>query len=432
VLFLVGLCVAWFSAGIVPFALTYIEAPWSVDLTRDFIAAQALSRGELLSTLDGERGNAAAIAAGARPVRIIRHSPFHLHPPPASLPMRLLVPLGHRGASIVWLGLSVALLGVLAHVLTSIVARVGAPPPIDRVALFLALVLWPPALTNFQQAQWSAILATLIAVGFWRWDDGRLYGGAAWMAVAATLKLTPVLLVPFVATRSRRALGCYLGVLLGAILLALPLGGGLDAWSAMRRDTGINIENWQTWWHNTLSINGLVARLFVGGPFAIPLVHAPRVARVVGLAAAAALTLLALAATLRRRASDGDQAREGCVFALWTVLIIVLNPLAWTHTGLMLLLPAALIWRAIDAPAAPLSAALRRRLRAATGVAIIVLTIPKEALFLAAGPLPTRPASAAVLSAHMFAALVLFGAALAAVRAPRPTLPAPPAAPEPA
>jgi Glycosyltransferase family 87 len=294
------------------------------------------------------------------------------------------------------------------------------------VALFLALVLWPPALTNFQQAQWSAILATFVAVGFWRWDEGRLQSGAAWMAVAATLKLTPALLIPFVATRSRRALGTYLGVLLAAFLLALPLAGGLDAWSALRRDTGINVESWQTWWHNTLSLNGLVARLFVGGSFAVPLVDAPRVGRVVGLAAAAALTLLALAATLRRPAGDGeedDAGREGCVFALWTVLIVVLNPLAWTHTALMLLLPAALIWRALEAPAAPLSAPLRRRLRAATGIAIIVLTIPKEALFIAASPLPTRPASAPILSAHLFAALLLFGAALAALRARRPTLP---------
>jgi hypothetical protein len=426
VVFLIGLYVAWFSAGSIPFAVAYLEAPWAVDLTRDFISAQALARGESLSALDGTRGNAAAIAAGAHPVRIVGQSPFHLHPPPASLPIRLLVPLGHRGAGIVWLGLSVALLGILAHVLTAIVGRWSRSPPLGRVMLFFCLVLWPPALTNFQQGQWSILLATLIAVGFASWDRGSRGRGAAWLAVATAVKLTPAALIPFIASRSRRALVAFLVVLLGAVLLALPFGGGLDAWTAFRRNAGINVVTWQTWWHNTLSINGFVARLFVGGPFAHPLVYAPRVAQAVTLAAAAALTSAALVVTIRRRVTEdrlatedwlarqGRLAREGCVFALWNILVVVLNPLAWAHYALLLVLPIALVWRACD-ESSVLKAELRRRLRAATAVALVVLTIPKEALFIVAGPSPTPWALAPVLSAHMFAALLLFTTALIAV-----------------
>ncbi len=423
VLFTIGILLAWLSAGTIPFVIAYREAPASSDLVRDFFSAQALVRGERLSELDGPRGNAAAVAGGAQPVRIIGRSPFHLHPPPASLPMRVLVPLGFRGASIVWLALSVALLGVLAHLLGSVAGRFGARPLNGRVplALFLALLVWPPVLTNLQLGQWSIVLATTIAAGFSAWERRRRASGAAWLATAAALKLTPLLLVPYLALRGRRPLAIYLAVLGGDILLAVPWGGGLDAWTCFFRDARTNADAWQTWWHNTLSINGLTARLLVGDSFARPFVHAPRVAGAVTVAVAGALVSVALAATWRSRSRVGTPAAEGCLFAAWNVLVVILNPIAWTHTALLLLLPAVLIWRASDEPGSPWPAVLRGRVRAAVAVAVLVLTIPKEALLILAGLRPPiSPWRAPVLSAHLGAALLLFAAAIVAARTRRP------------
>jgi hypothetical protein len=163
-----------------------------------------------------------------------------------------------------------------------------------------------------------------------------------------------------------------------------------------------------------------VARLLVGGRFARPLACAPGVARVVLGAAALALGVAALGASRALPDEPRDRAREGCAFAAWNILVVVLNPLAWTHYAILLLLPATLVLRAADAADSTLAPPTRRRLRAAVAVAIVVLTIPKETTFSLAAPLPVAPALAPLLSAHLFAALLLFVAALrgAARRAP--------------
>lgn len=280
--YLVGIYLAWLSAGPTPFQAAYEGASKPSDFTRDFIAAKMLAQGQPLSTLDGERGNREAVRAGAEPVNIIDGSPFHLHPPPASLPVLLLVPLGYRGASALWLGLEVALLGYLAWQLVALSARPGSRRRVRPWALFFLLILWPPVLTNFELGQWSIVLASLITAGYRAWDRDRPGRAAAWMATAAALKLMPVVLFAFV-MRNRRAAAVFAAVVLGAVLIALPLGGGLDAWRAFARDVGLNVRSWQTWWHNTVSIHGLTARLFVGSRAVRPLVVAPGLVRVLDL-----------------------------------------------------------------------------------------------------------------------------------------------------
>ena len=421
-IFVVALYCAWLSAGHIPWVVAYWGAKSPSDLTRDYVAAVVLARGERLSTLDGPRGNAEAVRLGAEPVNINENSPFHLHPPPASVPMRLLAPLGFRALSVLWLGLSIALLGLLAHLLLAALTALGGPAPVSRTLLFVLLVCWGPTLTNLELGQWSIVLATLGALGVRAWDENRRGRAAAWLATAAALKLTPAIVLPFIGLRDRRAGAVFVGVLGGALLLALPLGGGLDAWMAFERDAATNVLHWQTWWHNTLSLNGFLARLFIGAHFARPLVRAPALAKLLLLAGAAGLGLVAWVETRARGAHDDgarDKARDGCVLAQWTILIVVLNPLAWAHYALLLLMPAVLVLRVAEQPRSPLPALLRRRLKIAVACALVVLTIPKEALYLLAQPLPTSPVWAPVLSCHLFAALLLFAAATAASRALR-------------
>lgn len=414
--FLIALYCAWISAGHHPFVIALEGARSPTDFTRDYVSARALSRGERLSELDGARGNAEAVSVGAEPVIILENSPFHLHPPPASLPLRLLVPLGFRGASAAWLGLSILALGVLARLLTGIVARV-APPPVGSFTLFALLLLWPPTLTNLQLGQWSAILAAAVAASYSAWDAGRRRRGAGWLALATALKLTPGALFPYLALRDKRAAATFAAVVAAAMAIALPLGGGFDAWAAFMHSTGPNVTQWLTWWHNTLSIHGLFARYLVGAHFARPIIEAPHAARALSWLVDATLVLTALAAT--RAASARDRGVEGCVFAMWGVLAVVLNPLAWTHYAILLALPAALVWRATAASTWSLSPSARRRVRGALGAAVVGLTVPKETILFFARPFPSAPAKAPLLSLHLFAALLLFGAAAWVVRANR-------------
>jgi len=178
--------------------------------------------------------------------------------------------------------------------------------------------------------------------------------------------------------------------------------------------------NWVTWWHNTLSIHAFFARYFLGAHFARPLVVAPHVARALAWLAGAALVLTALAVTRAVRRS-GSRSVEGCVFAMWSVLVVVLNPLSWAHYALLLVLPVALVWRAVADPALPLPPTTRRRARRQIAAAVVGLTVPKEALLLLSWPIPTAPSRAPILSLHLWAALLVFATAASVARASRRT-----------
>jgi hypothetical protein len=411
-----GLC--WLSAGLFPFSHALQQLSRPNDFTPDYVTAVAWTRLGRAgrgwpAVLDRATANAYAESLGARSVRLL--GPYYVHPPPALLPVLPLAALPYRAATAVWLALSLGLLGALAWLLAPLAAEAGLA--LRPLPLFALLALWPPVLTNLELGQSSIILGTLLAAGHRAWERGDRRRGASWMAAAAALKLTPVVLLPAVFRCDRRAAGRFAAVLAGICLVALPLGG-LAAWVALLRESGPNALAWQTFWHNTLSLRGLWARLFAGGQFARPLVAAPALARALTLASTVALLGVAVIATRRGGRAPADREREGCVLALWYVLVVVLNPLGWPHYAILLLLPAGLAARAARQAPAPANAPDRPALLlSATGLAL--LTIPKETLFLAAAPFPMAPLPALLLSLPLAGALCIFAAAArGAVRAP--------------
>ncbi|HEY4394713.1 MAG TPA: glycosyltransferase 87 family protein [Polyangia bacterium] len=415
-----GLC--WLSAGFFPFSHALREVLRPNDFTPDYVTAVAWMRlGQAgrgwPPVLDRATANGYAQSLGARSVQL--RGPYYVHPPPTLIPVLPLAALPYRAATAAWLALSLGLLGALAWLLAPLAAEAGVA--LGPVVLFPLLALWPPVLTNLELGQWSIVLATLLAAGHRAWERGHHRRGAAWMAVAAALKLTPVLLLLALALRERRAAWRFAAVFGGICLVALPLGG-LAAWSALLRESGPNAAAWQTFWHNTLSFRGLWARLFVGGAFARPLVSAPLLARALTLAATIVLLGVAVTATRRAARAPADRNREGCVLALWYVLVVILNPLAWPHYAILLLLPTGLAARAAyQAPAPATTTDRPALLLGAAGLAL--LTIPKETLFLLAAPLPLAPLPALVLSLPLVGALCVFAAAARGARrasAPHP------------
>lgn len=244
------------------------------------------------------------------------------------------------------------------------------------------------------------ILAVAIAAGHRAWERGAQSRGGAWMGVAAALKLSPLALLPAIALRNRRAALSFVAATALLVAASLPVFG-LEAWRAFAAVNGPNAMAYQTWRHNTLSVNGLATRLFFGGVFAEPLVAAPALAYAVVGAILGALVIVALRAARRATAA---RETEGCVLALWYVLIVVANPLGWSHYAILLLLPMALAAR---------GAAARNdtRARVLVAVGLLVLSIPQETLDFAAGPLPTSPLGSLWLSIPLCGALLVFAAA---------------------
>jgi hypothetical protein len=322
------------------------------------------------------------------------------------------VPLGFGGAALAWVAISVVALGALAFVLVALVATREPLGTRWTIGAFALLVLWPPVLHNLEKGQWSILLAALVALGFHALEQRQPRAAGVWLGLAASFKATPILLMGFLVLRQRRAAWSMGATLAAAGLISLAVGG-IAPWSAWIADVPRDVAAWQTWGANTASLNGLLARLLAGGPFARPIVALPALARALNVSLS--LGLVAILSVLTRRAPATTK-NERRLFAGWVALVVVLNPLAWTHTAILALIPIALL-----ATEAPIAAA----------AALVALSVPRETLAALGGPQPVSPGRGLVLSLHALALLLLFGISLRTGSAPpRDLPPTPPRDPE--
>jgi F0F1-type ATP synthase assembly protein I len=387
--------VAWTSSGAEPLMAGLAGARAPIDFVRSFIAAAALARGDRRYAVDAERRNAEAAQVGA-PTVPIHEGPYLPHPPPAALLVVPLVPLGFQAASLVWLGISVGCAAWLAWVLAQIW---GAVSVARATGFFVLLLLWPPVLHNIEKGQWSLLLAALMAAGWRDLSGGRQQRGGVWFGLAASLKIIPAVLLPLLAMRARPAARTMMLTVVGVVLATLP-AVGLTGWTLFVGASEGNVRALETWIANTASMHGLFARLFVGGPFARPLLLAPPLGYALTIVASAALLAVATAVAYRTRHNDET---DDALFSMWTSLAVLLNPLAWGHSVILLLVPMALLAKhARQNDEGGLIVGL--------GVALALLSVPKETLHLLGGPLPLSPGRGLLMSLHAMGALMVFAA----------------------
>ncbi|HTA19157.1 MAG TPA: glycosyltransferase family 87 protein, partial [Polyangia bacterium] len=359
--------------------------PEPTDFARDYVSVRAQARADV------EAGNDYAVTLGAPAVELL-DAPYYAHPPTALLALLPLAPLGFHAAARAWLCVSLLALGGLAFMLSGVVAP-GRSPGV-ALATFALLALWPPVLHDLAKGQWSILLAALIAAGWRALDQGRARAAGLWLGLAAALKVTPLLLLAYLWLRRRRAAWAMMSTI--AALAALSIARfGLAPWRAWVTQARPNVLAWQTWIPNTASIDGAVARLFTTSAFCRPLLDAPALAQALTLALAA-LILGATAAATRVAAPPPRDDRR--LFAAWTTLVVLLNPLGWTHTVIVALVALALLVE--DAPPTAIAAVLA------------VLTVPRETLAVLAGPLPVSPGRGLALSVHAAALLAMLGVSL--------------------
>jgi hypothetical protein len=387
------LAAAWVSAGSEPFVGAIAGAREPIDFARDYLAAHArVHQGRGAAPIDAS-GNAYGVAIGVPPV-VLLGAPYFVHPPAAQLFVLPLVPLGFRGAALVWLALSLIALGALAIMLVGIATHDERPRPTYVAVAFGLLALWPPVLHNLAKGQWSIFLATLVAAGWRALDRGRPRTAGAWLGLAASLKATPLLLFGYLILRHRRAAAAMAATVLAAGLASLAVSG-VEPWRVWLAAAAPNVLAWQTWVVNTASVNGLFARLFTASRFARPMLDAPQLARALTGTVVGALLAVATLSTWRAMRTPTEDRR---LFALWTALAVVLNPLGWTHTAIIALVPLALL---VDlAPSWALVATL------------VALTVPHETLAALAGPTPVAPSSGLFLSLHAAALMLLVAVGL--------------------
>ena len=388
------LCVA-LSSGLRPWIEAVKGAFMPADIAQDIAAAKMF--------VEGVNPYGPAIRE--------RHAPLiglplaatfpHFPHPPFSLIVSL--PLAFTtfpaGAAL-WFGFTLALVFLLAVLLEASSART-----IGWWRFMLLLLIWPPVLYNIEKGQWSVLLAVLLALAWRSVQRGDVRGAAVWGSVAAAVKVFPVVLGAYFLLRSRRAAVLFAAT--GALLTALPLAWiGIDAFPAFVRESRSNMAQWDSYPLVMFSIHGAITRLFVGGRWAVPIVHAPLTAMI--LESAVLLTILGLAVWVTILANR-RQAEPVLAFCAWVILLPLINPQSLGHNGVLLALPVVYLFNLF-------SEGGRKWYGWAWAAAVVLISIPKQTVWRLATP-PVSPVEGlAVASLPTFGALLLFVLTIAVAR----------------
>jgi hypothetical protein len=268
----------------------------------------------------------------------------YIYPPFFALVLAPLTSLGLLAAARIWL------LAVHAAFLAALALILQIHPELSRSGrrlLLLAGLGFMPVYLNLKFQQVATVWLLLVTAALWaalRRRDG-VAGG--FIALAASLKLTPIFLIPLFARldRWRIALagGALLVALTGVTMLAAP--GSWQFFTVVLPRIGLGTANWDNG-----SIDGLVSRIVQLSPTLLG-AATQMVAKVVIVAAA--VIVIGITLWFVRAGSDQAWTLRLSVAALMTSLLIA-SSVTWQHHLVTLLLPiaTAIAWITVRRPGA--------------------------------------------------------------------------------
>ena len=323
---LIALVVLLYLPGVYLTLADLMPAPHQEDFGAYYLAARALSSG--VSPFDADAARRLAAAAG-----VDQHSPY-IYPPLLALLLRPLAALPYSAASAVWFALSA---GALLSALSMLRTVVQMPWRHYRWVCAAAFFL-PPVHHTLQHGQITNFLLLMIVAAALERP-----AGSAWVGIAAALKVFPATLAAVYALSGR--LAALATMILSAVILTVA--GALVERAATEdfvRRVGPQLALDRRLAPNNQSVDAVVSRWFEGQWFVEPVINAPAAGRVVSRTAAVAvvgLTLWALVGIRALRDADVQVQR----FALVLTATLIVSPIVWDHYYVLLLLPAAALYR---------------------------------------------------------------------------------------
>ena len=322
----VALIVLLFLPGVYLTLADLIPAPHQEDFGAYYVAARAMSTGD--SPYDPIAAARLAEASG-----VAQYSPY-IYPPLLALMLRPLAALPYSAAAAIWFVMSAAALLAALWLLRPVA---GLPWRTYRWLMAAAFFL-PPVHHTLQHGQINHVLLLLVAGGA---VGGA--GSAAWVGLAAALKVFPATLG-----------GAYISS--GRITaLAMAIAGGafttLAAWfvapaASLEFVARVlpQLAADRRLAPNNQSIYAVMARWFEPLPFVTPIVDAPDAGRLAASAIALAVVAITIRALVVVRMVKGEMIDISRLSLVLAATLIV-SPLTWDHYYVLLLLPAAGLYR---------------------------------------------------------------------------------------
>jgi len=268
----------------------------------------------------------------------------YIYPPFFALLLAPLTSLGLLAAARIWL------LAVHAAFLVALALILRIHPELSRSGrrlFLLAGFTFMPVYLNLKFQQVATLWLLLITAALWAALRRRAGLAGLFIAAAASLKVTPIFLIPLFARLGRWRIALLGGVTLVVVtvvtMLAAP--GSWQFFTVVLPRIGLGTANWDNG-----SIDGLVSRIVEIAPGLFG--GATQTVAKVTIAAAA---VIVIGATLWTARNVGEQVwtlRLG-VAALITSLLIV-SSVTWQHHLVTLLLPiaTAIAWITVRRPGA--------------------------------------------------------------------------------
>jgi hypothetical protein len=321
-----------------------VRPGWS-DPNTDFLnywvgARVLIEGGDVAALYDDARFNAWLASHG-----IAHVGKFSTFPPPTAF---LLVPvawLDPLSALRVWTIAKVALVAVHVGLLRRVTGWTW------DLCLLLLLASGQALARDFQFGQAYLPLSVCLTWAWVLWEEGRPRASGAALAVAAAVKLFPVIFLAALATRGRGALGgaALAGLSVSALSLAVLGAAPYVAWGSgvlpghlggelsMQSPYSVSYQSW----------NALLRTVFVAHPIDNPSPSLPwTLAFPVAYGLVVGAVGASLAASLRRtrRLAQAMAVR----WALVGIAAMVLLPVSATYHFLLLVLPMALLTSRLD------------------------------------------------------------------------------------
>ena len=306
---------------------------------------------------------------------------FYLYPPLLADVLAPFSQLAPHIAAVLWRTFNLAL--VCASML--MLARMLRVPVLsfEFAALIVAAYCFWPVHESISLGQVGIVMLALWAVGVVAYCDGRVLLSAGAFALATSLKVTPILILPlFLIWKDRRWLASYLAILLGLVAAMAAINGPqtLSIYATVMSAMGGGLPAMQN-----KSLSALVTWAYYGKLFTLNSVRSvmtnpPRALSIVAKAVSGAFYLLCLFPVWRSRRLL-DRASRAAAIAVFGMVTACVSPVSWRHGYAVALIPLAIFW----------VKALRNPPRVVHAVLLTLTTFTIGALFFdlaAQAPLP--------------------------------------------